>query len=286
MSVSATPLLQRLSTPLTGQEVHEKKGQVAFRAVPFIHAESKAQVAKISKLFATQVIMEAQAKPAGIHAATVLTNLKSIKTNLLSRTSDAATKAQIKQNLKVAKFAVTQMNAPTQSKKKSGTEFFTRRITRYVLYKLAHGGSLSALTAGFSIPAMLGKDGFIATAAGTVFGSQGIIAKTSATVFGPDGIAPAAAKATGRGIGTAAGAAGSVFSSVFMQDLLAFLVITEGPGVVGHLARRLTPKPVKAVYNFFTPGIVQRGVNFVTHTDKPVAKGLDYVIDGLAVAFR
>jgi|GEM_PF-5138380 len=287
MAVASTALQQILGSPLGKQEIYEtKKGDLGFRSLSFFNKKIDGpQAVRISAMFAGFIKSAAQIASPGVATTTILANVKQIKKDLLSKTTDPQEQSLIRASLKTAKTAVQNIGTPAQSKKKSGSEFITRRIARFVLYKLAQGGSFSALAAGLSLPASLAKDGVVGTAS-AVLGSEGVLAKGATKVFGPGGAAHTAATAAGKGLGATAGVIGSMVSSTFMTELLGFLVITEGPGVVGHLARRLTPKPVKTVYNFVTPNIVQRGVNFVTHTDKPVAKGLDYVIDGLAVAFR
>ncbi|MDN3506958.1 MAG: hypothetical protein P0S96_07000 [Simkaniaceae bacterium] len=297
MTVHSTALQQTLGRPLGSKEIYEtKKGDFGFRSPSIFNNKIDGpQAVRISAMFAGFIKSVAPLSSPGVPKTTILSNVKQIKGFLLSKASNPKEKARIKASLKTAKAAINAIGTPPKSKK-SGMDFLMRRVTRFALYKLAQGGSLSVFAAGLSLPATLAKDGIAGTAS-AIFGPEGVLRSGTAAVFGKGGVAHAGASMAAKGVGFTAGAVSTVFSSVLMQELFTFLAITEGPGVVGHAVRSLTPQPIKNAYNYVMPTRVQNVIDWVTHTDKPVANGMDavgrgmagvgkYIYDGFAVAFR
>jgi hypothetical protein len=263
MTVSNQALIRDLGEKdFKGQElVLTGRDKVRFDSTPVLRV-TKSNIDKISEIFRDIIVREAARRPQGVNIAQVIASLEGIEKNLRKRAGSKETKNLVRSRLAEAKVAVLSMNDEkvASAEKGSKSDFVSRRVARFVLYKLAQGGSISAFLSGLSMPASFG------TAAGA---ASGALSGGVASVFGTGGYAH-----------TAAEAASQVVS--LTKEILGFLLITEGPGVVGHLARRLTPRPVKAVHNFITPNVVQHGIDWITHTDKTVARGLDRVIDGAA----
>lgn len=289
-------LLEQLSQPefASNHEVYKKDGAAALRNKSFVLFRSDKEKYELVGLFCKAVEAEAAKPSKGINVTNVLSNLKAFENQL--QVSNGFTSGDIATIFHVVKKTVKAIGAPAKSKENSGMDFIMRRVTRFALYKLAQGGAFSVFAAGLSLPATLAKKGIVGTAS-LIFGPEGILKTGTAAVFGKGGAAHTGASAAAKGVSFTAGAVGTLFSSALMKEFIAFLAITEGPGVVGHVTRRLTPQPIKNVYNFVMPERAQKAINWVTYTDKPVANGLDavgrkiagigrYTYDGLAVAWR
>jgi len=148
----------------------------------------------------------------------------------------------------------------------------TRRATRYILYQLAQNATFHTLSVG------------AITLSKTVLGGVGN------TILGGLNLA---IKGLGITLGTAgdvsvkvAESAASTTTEIIVPNLLdqipnilGFLAITEGPGLVGRVVQRTAPKELKATYKQYTPQMIQNINSYLFHPSKMHIKIVDGIIN-------
>lgn len=139
-----------------------------------------------------------------------------------------------------------------------------RRLARYGLFKLYMGGGIGAYLSQ-TFPG----------AAEAMRAAMGEIGSYAAAALG---LAADAAKDAAKG-------AAPVLKSNY-PEILTFLAVTEGPGLVGYLARRAAPKPIQNLYKAITPSFIQKSLAWLCQTPKPVEKVLDKGLSVLEGVFN
>ena len=273
-------ILESLSIPnFQGKgELDVQKGKLVLNKNKIYHltSEGDEKITNIARAFIERVNTDiAQRLDSGekdsLNFTNIEENFKEIQDNLAGRTTDAKNAIKAVNYFAKAKYNVHKLQ---KEEFQGNFEGISRRVTRYALYQLYSNGYFQSLSSAISFPTMMRTAAY---GVGSFFSAAGTAVGATASAAG--------SSATAAASGTASAFSSFVMPNVmhYLPGFLTFLAITEGPGVVGHLARRLTPNPVKYAYNKVTPSFVQKAVNFVFHTDKFVARKLDTALQGLAI---
>ena len=269
-------ILETLSTPnfLGEQELNLKNGKLILQDKPVrILPESDKKIIQIAYAFTQRVNKDASQRLVSGEKKSL--NIEAIKTNFNAITKHLHGRVNVKEltnhTIMGRHFGASKVKIQELQKEDFQGSFdgLTRRVVRYALYQLHASGYFQSLSSVVSLPTLVRfAFGTIVSGVGTGFG----IAQSVA----------------GAGISAGAGTASAISYVApnvmsYLPVILTALAITEGPGVVGHLTRRMTPNFVKNAYGKVTPSFVQKAVNFVFHTDKFVARKLDTALQGLAI---
>lgn len=264
----ASPVLEKLSSNYFEGEklVLGAQGQLSHVPEDFstfsqrLFGEKPADLIKVSDLFYQKVVNDVRTRLTTgsgnpLRYEEIAQNIDALKGNFRNRAIKAgASQGQVKAI--ASRFtAASQSVEHLQNEQIKGKYApFARRVARFALYQAIQSGSVSL---AYEAAKGLATEGFSHLyAAGEVALSSDL-----------------GKHAVGKAIGGVTFLTGHV--PVNLTNILSFVAISEGPGVVGHVVRKTTPKFVKGIYHAITPTPVQRAADFVFHTDKWMETKLD-----------